>query len=378
MFPLPPGSTIGILGGGQLGRMLALAAARLGFDVAILEPEEDSPASRVARATFIGPYDDPEALAALADASDVVTYEFENVPVGAADWLIRQGKPLFPPLRALETAQDRLYEKSLFRRLGIHTPDFIPVQSRDDLAEAVRAVGLPAVLKTRRLGYDGKGQIVLREPRDADAAWATLGGVPLILESFVPFVRELSVIAVRGRDGSEAFYPLVENHHQGGILRLSLAPAPGLAPDLQATGEEYARRVLSALGYVGVLAVELFEVATPRGRELWANEMAPRVHNSGHWTIEGARTSQFENHLRAILGMPLGPANPVGSSAMVNCIGAMPPLPGASAVEGAHVHDYGKRPRPGRKVGHITLRQSDPAALKPAIEAIQTLCAHAR
>jgi 5-(carboxyamino)imidazole ribonucleotide synthase len=225
------------------------------------------------------------------------------------------------------------------------------VDSADDLRAAVYETKLPAVLKTRRLGYDGKGQVVLSDAADIDDAWRTLGGVPLILESFVPFVRELSVIAVRGADGSLATYPLVENTHSEGILRMSLAPARGVSESMQQTAQSMAERVLEALDYVGVLTIELFEVD---GR-LLANEIAPRVHNSGHWTIEGAETSQFENHLRAILGLPLGSTAQRGASAMLNLIGAVPPLDRLAALPGAHVHLYGKDARPDRKLGHVTL-----------------------
>jgi len=272
-----------------------------------------------------------------------------------------------PGARSLEVAQDRLTEKTTFRRLGIGTPAFAAVDDRAGLTIAVEEVGgLPAVLKTRRGGYDGKGQRVLHHQSDLDDAWAELGSAPLILEALVPFDRELSVLAVRGLDGTVACWPLVENHHEGGILRLSRAPAPALDPVLQQRGEQLVSRVLTDLDHVGVLAVELFDV----GGELLANELAPRVHNSGHWTIEGAETSQFENHLRAILGLPVGSTAPRGSSAMLNCIGLMPDRDPVLAVPGAHLHDYGKAPRPGRKLGHVTVTAADDDELTARLVAL--------
>jgi 5-(carboxyamino)imidazole ribonucleotide synthase len=329
--------------------MLALAGYPLGLDFRFLDPSPDSPAGRVAPLQ-VGAYDDPAELERLARHSAVVTYEFENVPADAARTLAER-VPVYPPVLALEAAQDRLAEKTLFQRLGIPTPPFAPVDSLSDLAANLDHIGLPAVLKTRRLGYDGKGQWVLRTREDVGPAWGALGATPLILEGFIPFERELSILAVRGRAGEARCYPLVENHHREGILRLSLAPASRLTPELQSEGELYAGRLLDSLDYVGVLAVELFQ---HEGR-LLANEMAPRVHNSGHWTIEGTETSQFENHLRAVVGLPLGSIAPVGHSAMVNLIGTLPDPAAVLAVEGAHLHLYGKSPRPGRKVGHATV-----------------------
>jgi 5-(carboxyamino)imidazole ribonucleotide synthase len=259
--------------------------------------------------------------------------------------------PVYPPSAALEVSQDRLTEKTFFNSLGIPTPPFAAVDSRDDLEHACEAISLPAVLKTRRMGYDGKGQFVLREPGDIAPAWESLGGQPLILEGFVSFQRELSILAVRSARGEKVWYPVVENHHVDGILRLTRAPAPGLASTLEEKAQDYAYRLLDALDYVGVLAIELFEV----GDELLANEMAPRVHNSGHWTIEGAETSQFENHLRAILGMPLGSPAVMSQAAMLNIIGKIPDVAQVLAVPGAHLHLYGKEPRPGRKLGHVTI-----------------------
>ncbi len=354
-----------MLGGGQLGRMLALAGYPLGLDFRFLDPAPDAPAGCLAE-HIIGDYSDVDVLSRFASGLDVITYEFENVPVDSAR-LLSKLTSIYPPPQALEMAQDRLVEKSFFTRLSIPTPDFAQVDTRSGLGVALSSIGLPAVLKTRRFGYDGKGQFLLREPGDVEQAWEALGGRPLILERLVPFDRELSVIAVRARSGEMAFYPIVENHHSEGILRLSLAPALELALTMQSAAEEYARRVLNALDYVGVLAIELFQV----GGELIANEMAPRVHNSGHWTIEGAATSQFESHLRAIVGLPLGATTAVGFSAMLNIIGELPDTRAVLAVPDAHLHLYSKTPRPGRKLGHITLRASDLETLKRGVEQLR-------
>jgi len=364
-----PRTTVGILGGGQLARMLALAGRPLEVGCRVLDPEAGPPAAPVATCVA-GSYEDAAALDRFAEGLDVVTYEFENVPVASAERLARR-HPVLPPPGALAVAQDRLEEKAFFTRLGIETPAYAAVGGRAELEAAVAKIGLPAVLKTRRLGYDGKGQIVLRAPADVGPAWTAMDGAPGILEAFVRFDRELSILAVRGRSGEERFYPLIENHHHDGILRLSLAPAPALDPALQASGEAIARRVLEALGYTGVLAIELFQV----GPRLLANEMAPRVHNSGHWTIEGAETSQFENHLRAILGWPLGPTAARGFAAMVNLIGALPDPTAVAAVGGAHLHLYGKAPRPGRKLGHVTVRADDRAALDAVVARVRALAA---
>ena len=344
---------VGIIGGGQLGRMLALAGYPLGLEFRVLEPKPAACAGDVAEHVQ-GDYDDPAALDAFADGIDVVTYEFENVPRASADRLAAR-LPVYPPPAALDVAQDRLDEKTFFREHGIPTAPFRRVDDRDGLEAALDELGAPAVLKTRRFGYDGKGQVVLEARDDADAAWEELGGRPLILEGFVPFRRELSILSVRGTDGELVTYPLVENGHDEGILVRSRAPAPDVGPDLAATARDYARRVTEALGYVGVLAIELFE---HEGR-LLANEMAPRVHNSGHWSIEGAETSQFENHVRAVAGLPLGTTELVGTSIMLNLIGRVPPIEEMLAVEGAHVHLYAKAPRPGRKLGHVTVRALD-------------------
>jgi len=342
--------SIGILGGGQLGYMLALAGYPLGLRFRFLDPSPEAPVGRIApRVT--GDFSDRAALEKFAHGLEVVTYEFENVPVDAVHFLAKKVS-VFPPPGALEAAQDRLREKQLFEKLGIPTTEFASVPAASDLDAALKKVGLPAVLKTRRMGYDGKGQWILKSQEDVRIAKEGLPRLPFIAERFVPFTREISVLAVRGKAGETAFYPLVENHHRKGILRLSLAPAPSVSPQIQRAAEEAARMVLESLNYVGVLAIEFFE----HDGQLLANEMAPRVHNSGHWTIEGAVTSQFENHLRAINGFPLGSTTAIGSSAMINLIGEVPQPAKVLAIPSAHLHLYGKEPREGRKLGHVTLR----------------------
>jgi 5-(carboxyamino)imidazole ribonucleotide synthase len=342
--------TIGILGGGQLGYMLALAGYPLGLHFRFLDPSPEAPVGRIAQ-RVTAEYTDEPALEKFAHGLELVTYEFENVPVQAARFLADR-VPVYPAPTALEEAQDRRREKRLFQRLGIATTDFAEITKREDFDAAVKQVGLPSVLKTCRLGYDGKGQWLLRANEDVEKARPELPDVPLILEKFVPFTRELSILAIRSRTGETAFYPLVENHHRGGILRLSLAPAPQLASALQQAAEEAARKLLESLDYAGVICLELFQT----DGKLLANEIAPRVHNSGHWSIEGAATSQFENHLRAILGMPLGSTATMGFSAMVNLIGELPEAEDVLRVPNTHLHLYGKSPRPGRKLGHITVR----------------------
>ena len=349
--------TIGILGGGQLGYMLALAGYPLGLHFRFLDPSPEAPVGRIAQ-RVTADYTDEAALEKFASGLELVTYEFENVPVEAANFLAAR-VPVYPLPAALEAAQDRFAEKSLFRKLGIATTEFAPVSNPSELDAAVKSLGLPAVLKTSRMGYDGKGQWILRSTEDAVKAKSELPAVTLILERFVPFSRELSVLAVRSRTGETAIYPLVENHHRNGILRLSLAPAPRLDAQIQRAAERAAHRILESLEYVGVLAIEFFE----HQGELLANEMAPRVHNSGHWTIEGAVTSQFENHLRAVLGLPLGSTGPAGHCAMLNLIGDLPESSEVLAVPDAHLHLYGKSPRPGRKLGHVTLRAASPERL---------------
>jgi len=343
-------TTIGILGGGQLGYMLALAGYPLGLHFRFLDPSPEAPVGRIAN-RVTSAYQDEQALERFSHGLEVVTYEFENVPVAAAKFLAERVL-VYPPAVALEEAQDRIREKTLFQKLGIPTTEFAEVAKHSDLDAAVEQVGLPAVLKTCRMGYDGKGQWLLRTATDVEKARLELPDVPLILEKFVAFQRELSILGVRGRSGEIVFYPLIENHHRGGILRLSLAPAPNLAASLQNDAELAARAVLEALRYVGVLCIEFFELD---GR-LLANEMAPRVHNSGHWSIEGAVTSQFENHLRAILGFPLGSSAAVGVSAMINLIGELPESADVLQIPNAHLHLYGKEARAGRKLGHVTVR----------------------
>jgi 5-(carboxyamino)imidazole ribonucleotide synthase len=356
--------TIGILGGGQLGYMLALAGYPLGLRFRFLDPSPEAPVGRIAQ-RVTADFTDEAAMEKFAAGLELVTYEFENVPVAATKFLAKR-VPVFPSPETLEIAQDRLKEKALFHKLGIATTDFAAIHSLQALDAAAAEIGLPAVLKTCRLGYDGKGQWMLRtaadvsrakveiaeiflEPAKSNACEFASDSAPFILERFIPFTREFSILAVRARHGDVAFYPLVENRHHGGILRLSLAPA--LAPALQREAEGIARRILVELDYVGVLAIEFFEC---QGK-LLANEMAPRVHNSGHWTIEGAVTSQFENHLRAVLDFPLGFTKANGFAAMLNLIGETPPTAEILAIPGAHLHLYGKSPRPGRKLGHITL-----------------------
>ncbi|HEY1375255.1 MAG TPA: 5-(carboxyamino)imidazole ribonucleotide synthase [Gemmataceae bacterium] len=349
---------VGIVGGGQLGRMLALAGIPLGLRFRVLDPASEAATDPVAD-RVVGEYEDYAALADFVRGLDVVTYEFENVPVRSTRWLAER-VPVHPPPAALEVAQDRIHEKQFFVRAGIPVPEFRDVQTRADFDAALAAIGLPAVLKTRRFGYDGKGQAVLRTAADAEAAWGLLGGRPLILEQLVPFDRELSILAVRSRGGATVFYPLVENEHRGGILCRSRAPAPDVDRELQTKAERYAAAALEGLDYVGVLAIEFFQV----NGSLLANEMAPRVHNSGHWTIEGAETSQFENHLRAVIGWPLGSTTAVGHSLMLNLIGTIPDPAAVLAVDGAHLHLYGKSPRPGRKLGHVTLHAAEAESLR--------------
>lgn len=360
------GAHVGVLGGGQLGRMLGLAARALGLEISFVDPTPGSPAAAVGELR-VHDYTDPQALASLA-AADVVTFEFENVPVAAVQALEAR-VPVHPSSRALEVAQDRLNEKTLFRSLGIPTPPFEAVESGAELTGALSRIGLPAVLKTRRLGYDGKGQAVLRTDADAKAAFDRLGGVSLILEGFVRFERELSIVAARSRSGEVAFYPLVENHHRGGILHKTIAPAPATTPGAERAASEYIEKLLSALDYVGVLALELFE----QDGQLLANEIAPRVHNTGHFSIEGARTSQFENHLRAILDLPLGSTEVPAPCAMLNLIGEAPDARAVLAVPDAHLHWYGKEPRPGRKVGHVTVRAADSRSLEQRVRQLEQL-----
>lgn len=353
-------TTVGILGGGQLARMLALSGAPLGLRFLVMDTADDACAGQFAP-LLVGDYRDETALAEFAGKVDVATFDFENVPAESAHWLAER-VPVFPNPDALALTQDRLAEKTLFRELGIPVPDFADVATRAQLDDAVARIGTPCILKTRRLGYDGKGQFRIKTPADVDAAWDALGAqagtVGLILEGFVAFQRELSVVAVRGRDGEFRAWPLTENWHVDGVLSASLAPAR-VDASLHATALSYARAIAERLGYVGVFALELF----CRDGELLANELAPRVHNSGHWTIEGAETSQFQNHLRAVLGLPLGDTAVRGTSCMLNWIGEMPKAAAVLQTAGGHWHDYGKQPRDGRKVGHATLRADEAEAL---------------
>ena len=350
-FPLPPGATIGILGGGQLGRMLALAAARQGFDVAILTPEPDSPAARVAAHAIVAAYDDPGALRALANRAQVITFEFENVPAAAMAELEQLGAEVAPATRALAIAQDRLAEKSFLNAAGIATVGFAAIDSEADLRAAFQRYGAPLLLKTRHGGYDGKGQAWAHRPRDAAAALAALGGRPAIAETPADFRREVAVIAARGRGGEIALYPLTESHHENGILRRTSAPATG-TPRLFAEAEKIAATLLVALDYVGVLGVELFERDDGR---LLVNEFAPRVHNTGHWTLDGCAVDQFEQHIRAIAGWPLGPTAATCHVEMTNLLGKEGSGWARLAREPeTRVWLYGKRKAaPGRKMGHV-------------------------
>ncbi len=353
-------TTVGILGGGQLARMMALAGAPLGLRFLVLDSAVDACAGQFAP-MVVGDYTDQAALAEFASRVDVATFDFENVPAESARWLAER-VPVFPIPRALAVAQDRLAEKTLFRELDIPVPPFVAIASREQLDAAVTELGLPCILKTRRLGYDGKGQFRIKAAGDIHAAWQALGAqaesVGLIVEAFVAFERELSVVAVRGRDGEFHAWPLTENWHVDGVLSASLAPA-SVGVELNDTALSYARRLAAALDYVGVFALELF----CRDGVLLANELAPRVHNSGHWTIEGSETSQFQNHLRAVLGIPLGSTRMIGHACMLNWIGAMPDAGPVLDEAGGHWHDYGKQPRDGRKVGHATLRADVTAEL---------------
>ena len=349
-LPLAPGSTIGILGGGQLGRMLALAAARLGFDVVVLERKADSPAGRAAAQLIVADYADEMALAGLAGLTGLVTYEFENVPAASVAWLAARGVEVAPGSRALAVAQDRVEEKTFLNANGAPTVAFAPAATPQEAAEAVARIGAPALMKTRRENKDSKNQRKEKQPGDAAAAFEALGGVPVIVEAAASFVRELSVIAARGRDGSIAIYPLAENHHEHGILRRSLAPARA-TPALTDQAERIAARVLAGLDYVGVIGIERVEMADGR---LLVNEIAPRVHNTGHWTQDGCEVDQFEQHIRAIAGWPLGPTRATAQVEMLNLLGDEAEAWARYAAEPeTRLHLYGKREaKPGRKMGH--------------------------
>jgi 5-(carboxyamino)imidazole ribonucleotide synthase len=354
---------VGIVGAGQLGRMLALAGYPLGIDCRLLDRTPDSPGAQVA-ATVLGDLDDIGALTELAADVHVVTLEIENVAIAALETL-RARVDVFPPPAAVAVAQDRLAEKTLFRSLGIPTAEFVAIDTHEDLRTAAAALGYPIVLKTRRMGYDGRGQRIAESLDALAAGWRELGGVPSIAEGLVEFEREVSLIGVQGAGAQRAFYPLAENAHHDGILFSTVAPFDD-AP-LQRQAEQWLAAIMAQLDYRGVLTVEFFH--TKGG--LVANEMAPRVHNSGHWTIEGAETSQFENHLRAVLGWPLGDTRARGHAAMLNLLGRLPDRAAVLAFPGAHLHDYGKSPRAGRKVGHCTLVDADRARLLERLRALR-------
>jgi 5-(carboxyamino)imidazole ribonucleotide synthase len=349
-----PGATIGILGGGQLGRMLAMAAARLGFRCHVLCPDPGSPAFDVVRRVTEADYGDKAALDRFADDVDVITYEFENVPAETAAFLAAR-KPVLPDPRVLAITQDRLEEKTFVAGLGIATAPFRAAASPAELADALATLGRPAVLKTRRFGYDGKGQAVLRDGDDPAAAWHAIGGQPAIVEAFVPFAREISVVAARGHDGRIACFDVAENQHRDGILKVSRVPA-AVTPAVADTARAIAERIAGAFGYVGVLAVEMFVVGGRDGDAVMVNEIAPRVHNSGHWTLDGCAVSQFEQHIRAVAGWPLAAPLRHGDAEMVNLIGEeVADYRRWLDVPGACVHLYGKQAiRPGRKMGHVT------------------------
>lgn len=355
--------TIGIIGAGQLGQMLGMAGRTLGLGFVFLDPADEPPAA-VAGPVLNYAFDSEQGLAEMAALADVITYEFENVPVTAIEKL-QNDIAVYPPAEALRHAQDRLEEKTLFAALGIPVPAYRPVDSPADLHRAADEIGLPLVLKTRRFGYDGKGQVVVRSPAEIESACRELGGKALIAEQWVAFDREISAIAARNTDGDIVHYPLTENTHDNGILSVSRAPAEEAA-NLAETAEGYVNALMAHFDYVGVLALELFVSADG----LLANEFAPRVHNSGHWTIEGAHTSQFENHLRAVLGMPLGHAQMQGFAGMVNLIGKMPETLTAPENVQLHIHDYGKAPRPGRKLGHATIVAKTAADRDRALESV--------
>ena len=352
MTTLSPAGRIGVLGGGQLGRMLGLAAARLGLDVVIFDPEVDCPAGRVAAEVVTAGYDDLDAVARFAASVDAVTYEFENVPVETAR-AAAEHAPLRPGVQALDVAQDRVSEKTFLNDHGAPTVAFRAVGSPDDARAAIEALGVPAILKTRRFGYDGKGQAVVRSVEDAAAAFERIGARPAIVEAFAPFVRELSIIAARSVDGTVRAYPAGENSHEGGILRETRAPAQ-LSEATRAEALRIAETILAALDYVGVMGVELFELGDGT---LLVNEIAPRVHNTGHWTMDACACDQFEQHIRAVAGWPLGDPAPLAPARMVNLIG-----PDADdwiqwlSHPNAALHLYGKREtRAGRKMGHVTI-----------------------
>jgi 5-(carboxyamino)imidazole ribonucleotide synthase len=350
---------VGIVGAGQLGRMLALAGYPLGVRCLFLDRGADSPGAQVAP-SLIGDLEDPALLAELASRSDVVTFDWENISGGALEPLEKITQ-VRPPRAALEVSQDRLAEKALFARLKIPVAAHCAIDSREDLVRAIEKIGLPGVLKTRRLGYDGKGQYVLHGAEDLDGAWAAIGGAGLIYEKFQNFSREVSLVGARSASGQTVFYPLSSNTHAGGILRYSIAPF--MNARLERSARLYLKRVMNALDYIGVLTIEFFVMQG----SLVANEMAPRVHNSGHWTIEGCVTSQFENHLRAVCDMPLGSTRALGHTAMINFLSQMPDRDSLLKIDGLAYHDYGKTARPGRKLGHCTILKRLPKERNKAL-----------
>lgn len=351
---LKPGDTIGILGGGQLGRMLAMAAARLGLRCQVFSPDPESPAFDVVLNATCAEYADVEALELFAGDVDVITYEFENVPAASA-MILAARRPVLPNRKILETTQDRLAEKDFVRQLGIGTADYADVSSAAALRAAITKIGLPAVIKTRRFGYDGKGQAIIRAGDDPDQIWEDLATRSAILEAFVPFEREISVIAARNAEGQVECFDVTENEHSDHILKTSRVPAM-ISDALAAQARDIAQRIANALDYIGVLAVEMFVVPGSGGAKILVNEIAPRVHNSGHWTLDGASISQFEQHIRAIAGWPLGKPVRHGPVSMTNLIGdEVDNYAQWLTVPGATVHLYGKgASRPGRKMGHVT------------------------
>jgi 5-(carboxyamino)imidazole ribonucleotide synthase len=355
---------IGLLGAGQLARMIALAGFPLGVDFIFLDPSEDACANTLGT-HLLGDYSDPRLLAELAECADIVTYEFENVPAEVAEFLTEHTQ-VHPSSQALAVAQDRLVEKNFFNAIDIPTATYATVDSFTNLVQVMAGMGYPAILKSRTQGYDGKGQSLLKSADDLKQAWKLLDGAPAIVEAFVPFTREVSIIAVRSVSGAIAFYPLSENIHRGGILRVSESRE---GDAMQPQAEAYLLSLLEALDYVGVLALELFEV----DGKLIANEFAPRVHNSGHWTIEGAETSQFENHLRAIMDLPLGSTALVKKAAMVNFIGGLPSTEAVLSIPQAHLHLYGKEPRKGRKVAHATVLAETSEQLAASVSQLMAL-----
>ena len=359
---------VGIVGGGQLGRMLALAGYPLGIECVLLDPSPSACAGQVAR-VLPGAFDRIEDLVALARQVDVLTFDIENVPATALDGMrsVVPVVPIHPSPTAIATAQDRLEEKTLFRALGIPTAPFVAVASRAELETAAATLGWPVMLKTRRLGYDGRGQRLAHSLAELERGWSELGEAPAIVEAWIRFEREVSLIGAANGVDDPLFYPLTENVHEHGILRHSVAPFD--APELTEQAETWLTSIMRQLDYQGVLTVEFF--VGPEG--LMANEMAPRVHNSGHWTIEGAETSQFENHLRGVLGWPLGEPSVRGHAAMVNLLGEEPPRAEVLAQRGVHLHRYGKAPKPGRKLGHCTITDADRQRLMIRLDALEAL-----